>query len=113
MGEKKYSLGGVPIIYIALVTALGFFEYGRSIDGAFGGLLLALMFSLLSLVGFIPVVGIILFWWLSGAAISWWSAFTGLTSTSLTASTAYWLAFIGVVILNIAITLVIILLIRS
>jgi len=112
MEEKKYSLGGVPIIYIALVTALGFFEYGRSIDGAFGGLLLALMFSLLSLVGFIPVAGIILFWWLSGAVISWWSGFTGLPGGSLTVSVAYWLASAGVIILNVAITLLIILLIR-
>jgi len=113
MGEKKSSPGGATIIYIALITALGFFEYGKSLAGAFGGLLLAIIFTLLSLVGFIPVIGAVLFWWLSGSVINWWSNFTGLSNTSFTVSVAYWFAFIGVIILNIAITLVVILPIRD
>jgi hypothetical protein len=113
MGERKYTLGGVPIIYITLVAVLGFFEYGKTVDGLLGGLLLAIVLTLLSLVGFMPIIGIILYWWLSGLVINWWSSFTGLSNASLTVSVAYWFTFIGVIILNIAITLLLILFLRD
>jgi hypothetical protein len=112
MEKKRTSAIGI-LTYILLITALGYFEYNKTVTGAFGGLLLALIFTLVSLVGLVPLVGILIFLWLSGVAISWWSNFTGLASNTLTVTVAYWLNLIGVILLNVVVTLLIVLYIRN
>lgn len=104
MGSKSL---GIPILYILLVAVVSYFEYGRTFDAFLGGLLLAVLFAVLSLIGLVPFVGIPLYILAAGPALQWFSGFTGLPTTGLTVSIAYWLSLISAAILNIAALLIV------
>jgi hypothetical protein len=107
------SVGGIYIIYVLLISALAFFEYGRTAAAAVGGLLLALLFVLISLFGFIPLIGLLIYWFAANWLLGWWSQFTGFSANTFTASVAFWFATIGTIVVNIIITLAVLLLILS
>jgi riboflavin transporter FmnP len=104
MGSKNL---GIPILYILLVAVVSYFEYGRTFDAFLGGLLLAVLFAVLSLIGLVPFVGIPLYILAAGPVLQWFSGLTGLPTTGLTVSIAYWLSLISAVILNIAASLIV------
>jgi hypothetical protein len=85
---------------------LSCFEYGKTPDALLGGLLLATLFTVMSLTGLVPFAGVLLYLLAVDAMLKWFSDFTGLPNTGLTVAVAFWLATIGVVLLNIVILLI-------
>jgi hypothetical protein len=73
--------------------------------------LLAVLFAVLSLIGLVPFVGrsktVPLYILAAGPALQWFSGLTGLPTTGLTVSIAYWLSLISAAILNIAASLIV------
>jgi len=104
MGSKNL---GIPILYIILISVVSYFEYGKTFDAFLGGLLLAVLFVVLSLIGLVPFVGIPLYILVAGPALQWFSGLTGLPTTGLAVSIAYWLSLISAAILNIAASLIV------
>jgi len=104
MGSKSL---GIPILYIILISVTSYFEYGRTFDALLGGLLLAVLFAVLSLIGLVPFVGVPLYILAAGPALQWFSDLTGFPTTGLTVSIAYWLSLIGAAIFNIATSLIV------
>ena len=73
-------------LYITvLVSSLGYFVYGRSIDGALGMILYYVMMGVAATIGFFPLVGFLIYIWVASTyLIGFWSSFTGLETTLLT-----------------------------
>jgi len=61
MTKKKRTGAGVTFTSFMLFAILGYFVYG-GIDGALGMILSDMLLSLTALLGFIPVVGVVLYW---------------------------------------------------
>jgi hypothetical protein len=97
---------GTPVIYVVLVAVLAYFEYGKTLDALLGGLLLAMLLAIVSLFGLVPFAGVLLYLLVADAALKWFSDFTGLPNTGLTVAVAFWLAAVGAVVLNIAVSLI-------
>ncbi len=108
MDSKRSAGMGVPILYLILISTLAYFEYGRTLDAALGGLLLAVLFEIATLVALIPFGGFVVYLFIINAVLEWFTAFTGFPS-GLTVTVAFWLATIGAAIINIVITLLVIL----
>lgn len=100
---------GVPILYLVLVATLAYFEYGRTLDAALAGLLLAVLFEITAVVALIPFGGLIAYWFIINAILDWYTTFTGFPNSGLTISVAFWLGVIGAAIINVAISLLIVL----
>jgi hypothetical protein len=85
---KKVTISLVPsgFFWVLVVFLLGFFEYGRTVAGGFATVLVAVAFSMLSLFGFIPILGLFIY---LGLANSWLMpkalAFTSISASWVTA----------------------------
>ena len=77
MSKSWLGMSGI----ILLFSAIGYFVYG-GLHGFFGILILGILIELVSLLGLIPILGIILYWFVSKTyIIPWVLNLTGLTST--------------------------------
>jgi len=83
--ERSYVLNifGIPPIII-LFAVVAYFVYGNSVNAALAVVLLEFLWGIAMLVAFIPLVGIFIYWYLTGIVFNWVSDLTGLTSTWLT-----------------------------
>ncbi len=108
MDSKKSTGISIPILYLILVSVLAYFEYGRSLDAILAGLLLAVMFTIASLIAFIPFVGFVIYLFVVHTMLGWFVEFTGFPS-GLTVTVAYWLSVVGALIINLAMSLLVVL----
>ncbi len=109
MGSKRSVGMGVPVLYLLLIATLAYFEFGKTLDAALAGLLLAVMFTITSLIAFIPFVGFIIYLFVIHMLLDWFAVFTGFPTSGLTVTIAYWLAVAGAAVINVAISLLIVL----
>ena len=73
------------VFWLLFAGVLGFFVYGMTMVGFMGGMLIAFIVSIVSVVGFIPILGPFLYWlWLGPSAINWGLQLAGLQATWLT-----------------------------
>jgi hypothetical protein len=105
MGTKRSVGMGAPILYLILIAMLAYFEYGRSVDAVFAGLLLAVLLEIAVLIALIPFVGLIAYLFIINTVLNWFSTFTGFPNTGLTITVAFWLTVIGAAIINLVTTL--------
>jgi len=105
IGTKRSAGIGVPILYIILIAMFTYFEYGRSVDALFAGLLLAVLFEIAVLIALIPFIGFIVYLFIINTVLNWFSTFTGFPNTGLTITVAFWLGVIGAAIINLVTTL--------
>jgi hypothetical protein len=87
---------------------LAYFEYGKSIDAAMAGLLLAVLFTVASLIALIPFAGFVIYLFVVHKMLGWFVEFTGFPS-GLTVTVAYWLATVGALLANLAMSLLVVL----
>ncbi len=109
MGSKRSMGIGVPVLYLLLIATLAYFEFGKTLDAVLAGLLLAVMFTIASLIAFIPFVGFVIYLFVVHTMLGWFAEFTGFPSSGLTVTVAYWFAVIGALVINLAISLLIVL----
>jgi len=88
-----------------LIATLAYFEYGRSVDALFAGLLLAVLLEITVLIALIPFIGFIVYLFIINTVLNWFSTFTGFPNTGLTITVAFWLTVIGAAIINLVTTL--------
>jgi hypothetical protein len=111
MGKKSAGIG-MPILYLMLIAVLAYFEYGKTLDALLAGLLLAVLFTIASLLALIPFAGFVVYLFAIHMVLDWFATFTGFPNTGLTVTVAYWLSIIGALIINLVITLLLVLYLR-
>lgn len=83
------------VFWLLFAGTLGFFVYGFTLVGFMGGMLIAFIVSIVSVVGFIPVLGPFLYWlWFGPSAINWGLGLAGLQATWLT----YYMQLVGLIL---------------
>lgn len=89
------GIGGAgSLIWLIIAAVLGYFVYGHSLSGALAIALLTFIYFLISIIGFVPFVGVILYYFITSIYVepSLFS-FTGIYATWLT-SLIFWVCFV-------------------
>jgi hypothetical protein len=88
--QKKKAGGGGGFFAIIVAFILGFFAYGQTLAGGLGVALLAILETLASFIGAIPVAGPFIYYFFVGQwTLNWTLSFTTLGATWLT-SLIFW-----------------------
>ena len=89
--SRKKAGGGGGFFAIIVAFILGFFTYGQTLAGGLGVALLAILETLASFTGAVPIAGPFIYYFFVGQwALNWTLSFTTLGGTWLT-SLIFWL----------------------
>ena len=90
------SIGVLTLLF----SAIGYFLYG-GLNGFFGVFILCILLDFAALLGIIPVVGVVLYYFIGKITIMpWIFSFTGINATWLT-NVIFWLDFVGAIVLTV------------
>lgn len=85
MSSKGGSLGLGWMSFWVIFGVLGYFVYGKALDGALYAILLHSLLGISSLIGLIPFGGVLIYlYWLGPLVTGWVGELTGLSTTWLT-----------------------------
>ncbi len=107
MPERSTAAKGGGSSWVFLLVAsliLGYFAYDRSITGAFLGGLLYILVSISTLIGLIPVLGPLIYWFYLFPKIDIWSHTVAGVPVSWFDNVAMWGGLIAAVIFTILTT---------
>ena len=106
MSENKITIMGIGVlVWSILWGVIAYFVYGNSIDMGLVVFLLNFVYSLLSILSIIPIIGVPLYLVCMQSVYIWVVNLTGLTTSWVT----YWIWGIntlGAVIINVIVTIV-------
>lgn len=110
--QISLSIGGW-IFWIVVVGALGYFAYGHTMDGFFGGIVIGFITGFAIAVGLVPIFGPILYWfWLFPALRAFSLSITGLGMNWFT-DLIMWIGLLFAVILTLPTSFFTLMLIRD